>query len=42
MWKRYDKTKKPIAKHHRPERPVMNKRGRPISVVSEQRNGWVE
>ncbi|VDP03155.1 unnamed protein product [Schistosoma curassoni] len=37
-----DTTNKLIEKYSKPERPVMNKGGRPITEIQEQSNRWVE
>ncbi|VDP86334.1 unnamed protein product [Schistosoma mattheei] len=38
----YDTTKKLAEKYSKPERPVKDKEGRPITETQEQRNRWVE
>ncbi|VDP76842.1 unnamed protein product [Schistosoma curassoni] len=38
----YDTTKKLAGKYSKPERLVKNKEGRPITVIQQQRNRWVE
>ncbi|VDP35177.1 unnamed protein product [Schistosoma mattheei] len=38
----YDKTKKLAEKYGKPEIPVKNKDGRPITEIQQQRNRWVE
>ncbi|VDP83083.1 unnamed protein product [Schistosoma curassoni] len=38
----YDTTKKLSGKYSKPERPVKNKEGRPITEIQQQRNRWVE
>ncbi|KAK4470008.1 hypothetical protein MN116_000037, partial [Schistosoma mekongi] len=38
----YDTTKKLAGKFNKPERPIKNKSGKPITEVHEQRDRWVE
>ncbi|VDP00841.1 unnamed protein product, partial [Schistosoma margrebowiei] len=38
----YDTTRKLAGKYSKPERPVKDKEGRPITEIQEQRNRWVE
>ncbi|VDP58901.1 unnamed protein product [Schistosoma curassoni] len=38
----YDTTKKLAGKYSKPERPVEDKEGRPITEIQERRNRWVE
>ncbi|VDP47731.1 unnamed protein product [Schistosoma margrebowiei] len=38
----YDTTKKLSQKYSKPERPVKDKEGRPITEIQQQRNIWVE
>ncbi|VDO88134.1 unnamed protein product [Schistosoma margrebowiei] len=38
----YDTIKKLTGKYSKPERPVKNKEGRPITEIQEQRNRWEE
>ncbi|VDP41775.1 unnamed protein product [Schistosoma curassoni] len=38
----YDTTKKLSGKYSKPERPVKDKEGRPITETQQQRNRWVE
>ncbi|VDO69235.1 unnamed protein product [Schistosoma curassoni] len=38
----YDTTKKLTGKCSRPERPVKDKKNKPITEIQEQRNRWVE
>ncbi|VDO85449.1 unnamed protein product [Schistosoma curassoni] len=38
----YDTTKKLSGKYCKPERPVKNKEGKPITEIQQQRNRWVE
>ncbi|VDO88731.1 unnamed protein product, partial [Schistosoma curassoni] len=38
----YDTTKKLSGKYSKPERPVKDKEGRPITEIQQQRNRWVE
>ncbi|VDP47792.1 unnamed protein product [Schistosoma margrebowiei] len=38
----YDTTKKLAGKYSKPERPVKNKEGKPITEIQQQRNRWVE
>ncbi|VDP89025.1 unnamed protein product [Schistosoma mattheei] len=38
----HDTTKKLAGKYSKPERPVKDKEGRPITKIQQQRNGWVE
>ncbi|VDP22958.1 unnamed protein product [Schistosoma margrebowiei] len=37
----YDTTKKLVRKYGKPERPVKDKDGKPITEIQEQRNKWV-
>ncbi|KAH9583018.1 LINE-1 retrotransposable element ORF2 protein [Schistosoma haematobium] len=38
----YDTTKKLSGKYSKPERPVKDKEGKPITEIQQQRNRWVE
>ncbi|VDP61499.1 unnamed protein product [Schistosoma curassoni] len=38
----YDTTKKLAGKYSKPERPVKDKEGRPITEIQQQRSRWVE
>ncbi|VDP52874.1 unnamed protein product [Schistosoma margrebowiei] len=38
----YDTTKKLAGKYSKPERPVKDKEGKPITEIQQQRNRWVE
>ncbi|CAI2732166.1 unnamed protein product [Schistosoma spindalis] len=38
----YDTTKKLAGKYSKPERPVKDKEGRPITEIQQQRNRWAE
>ncbi|VDP64105.1 unnamed protein product [Schistosoma mattheei] len=38
----YDTTKKLEGKYCKPERPVKNKEGKPVTEIQEQRNGRVD
>ncbi|VDP73081.1 unnamed protein product [Schistosoma curassoni] len=38
----YDTTKKLAGKYSKPERPVKDKEGRPITEIHQQWNRWVE
>ncbi|VDP28534.1 unnamed protein product [Schistosoma mattheei] len=38
----YDTTNKLAGKYSKPERPVKDKEGRPVTEIQEQRNRWVE
>ncbi|VDO55542.1 unnamed protein product, partial [Schistosoma margrebowiei] len=38
----HDTTKKLSGKYSKPERPVKNKEGKPITEIQQQRNRWVE
>ncbi|VDP27536.1 unnamed protein product [Schistosoma curassoni] len=38
----YDATKKPAGKYSKPERPVKDKEGKPITETQQQRSRWVE
>ncbi|VDO81528.1 unnamed protein product [Schistosoma margrebowiei] len=38
----YDTTKKLTGKYSKPERPVKDKEGKPITEIQQQRNRWVE
>ncbi|VDO85551.1 unnamed protein product, partial [Schistosoma margrebowiei] len=38
----YDTTKKLAGKYSKPERPVKDKKGKPITEIQQQRNRWVE
>ncbi|VDO65053.1 unnamed protein product [Schistosoma margrebowiei] len=38
----YDTTKKLAGKYSKPERPVKDKGGRPITEIQQQRNRWIE
>ncbi|VDP35127.1 unnamed protein product [Schistosoma curassoni] len=38
----YGATKKLVGRYSKPERPVKNKEGRPISEIQQQLNRWVE
>ncbi|VDP63954.1 unnamed protein product [Schistosoma mattheei] len=38
----YDTTKKLVRKYNKPERPVKDNEGTPITEIQEQRNRWVE
>ncbi|VDP20661.1 unnamed protein product [Schistosoma margrebowiei] len=38
----YDTRKKLAGKYSKPERPVKNKEGKPITEIQQQRNRWVE
>ncbi|VDP81663.1 unnamed protein product [Schistosoma curassoni] len=38
----YDATKKLAERYSKPERPVKDKEGRPITEIQQQRNRWVE
>ncbi|VDP55016.1 unnamed protein product [Schistosoma curassoni] len=38
----YNTTRKLAGKYSKPERPVKNKDGRPITEIQQQRNRWVE
>ncbi|VDP31065.1 unnamed protein product [Schistosoma curassoni] len=38
----YDTTKKLAGKYSKPERPVKDKEGRPITEIQQQWNRWVE
>ncbi|VDO85133.1 unnamed protein product [Schistosoma margrebowiei] len=38
----YDRTEKLGGKYSKPERPIKDKGGRPITEIQEQRNRWVE
>ncbi|VDO66000.1 unnamed protein product [Schistosoma margrebowiei] len=38
----HDTTKKLAGKYSKPERPVKDKEGRPITEIQQQRNRWVE
>ncbi|VDO79028.1 unnamed protein product [Schistosoma margrebowiei] len=38
----YDTTKKLSGKYSKPERPVKDKEGKPITGIQQQRNSWVE
>ncbi|VDO54150.1 unnamed protein product [Schistosoma margrebowiei] len=38
----HETTKKLSGKYSKPERPVNNKEGRPITEIQHQRNRWVE
>ncbi|VDP41390.1 unnamed protein product [Schistosoma margrebowiei] len=38
----HDTTKKLAGKYSKPERPVKDKEGRPITQIQQQRNRWVE
>ncbi|VDP60356.1 unnamed protein product [Schistosoma mattheei] len=42
MGQRCDTKKKLAGKYSKPERPVKDKEGRPITEIQEQRNGWKE
>ncbi|VDP04749.1 unnamed protein product [Schistosoma margrebowiei] len=37
-----DTTKKQSGKYSKPEKPVKDKEGRPITEIQQQRDGWVE
>ncbi|VDP44373.1 unnamed protein product [Schistosoma margrebowiei] len=38
----YDTTKKLSGKYSKPERPVKDKEGKPITEIQQQRDRWVE
>ncbi|VDP38139.1 unnamed protein product [Schistosoma curassoni] len=38
----YDTTKKQAGKYSKPERPVKDKEGKPITEIQQQRSSWVE
>ncbi|VDP42154.1 unnamed protein product [Schistosoma margrebowiei] len=38
----HDTTKKLAGKYSKPERPVKDKEGKPITQIQQQRNRWVE
>ncbi|VDP04992.1 unnamed protein product [Schistosoma curassoni] len=40
MRQQYDTTKQIAGKYSKPEKPVKDKEGRPITEIQEQRNGW--
>ncbi|VDP87383.1 unnamed protein product [Schistosoma mattheei] len=42
MKQRYDTTKKLSGKYSKPERPVKDKEGKPITEIQQQRNRWVQ
>ncbi|VDO71257.1 unnamed protein product [Schistosoma curassoni] len=38
----HDTATQPAGKYSKPERPVKNKEGKPITEIQEQRNRWEE